>query len=57
MGDYEEARSAKKKSGILFPLDEEGTYGRPPSALPKPLPPYAKRERKPKVYASYAVSK
>ena len=40
----------------LYPLGEEGQYGPPPSALPPPLPGYKKRERKPKVYASYAVS-
>ena len=40
----------------LYPLGEEGQYGAPPSALPPPLPGYQKRERKPKVYASYAVS-
>jgi len=56
MGDYEQMREKRKPSGPLYPLDEEGTYGPPPSALPKPLPPYAKRERKPKAYASYAVS-
>lgn len=56
MGDYEEMRSKKKPSGILFPLDEEGSYGRPPSQHSKSLPGYARRERKPKVYASYAVS-
>jgi len=61
MGDYEEART-RNKSGALFPLDEEGTYGRPPAQqprappLPAPLPGYTKRERKPKAYASYAVS-
>ena len=31
MGDYEEKRPKKKSSGALYPLDEEGTYGRPPS--------------------------
>ena len=40
----------------LYPLGEEGHYGAPPSQLPPPLPGYKKRERKPKVYASYAVS-
>lgn len=59
MGDYEElrTRAKKKSSGALYPLDEEGTYGAPPAPLPAPLPPYAKRDRKPKVYASYAVSR
>jgi len=58
MGDYEEYKKKRtnKKKGPLFPLDEEGSYGAPPSALPPPLPGYQKRERKPKVYASYAVS-
>jgi len=58
MGDYENANGrrksapAKPKDGGLFPLDEEGTYGRPPAP---PAPPTPKKERKPKVYASYAV--
>lgn len=56
VGEYEEFRKKKKPSGPLYPLDEEGTYGAPPSALPPPLPGYTRRERKPKVYASYAVS-
>jgi len=59
MGDYEEKRPKKKSSGALYPLDEEGTYGRPPSQAsraPASQPAYPKRERKPKVYASYAVS-
>jgi len=58
IGDYEEYRKKKtpKKTGPLYPLDEEGSYGAPPSALPPPLPGYQKRDRKPKVYASYAVS-
>jgi len=59
MGDYEDYRSRQKKKsgGVLYPLDEEGTYGAPPAPLPKPLPGYLKRERKPKQYASYAVSR
>ena len=36
----------------LFPLNEEGTYGRPPAA---PAPPPPKKERKPKIYAGYAI--
>lgn len=63
MGEYEDPgrrrRSApEKKKGGLFPLNEEGEYGAPPAPanLPKPLPGYQKRERKAKVYASYAVS-
>ena len=59
IGDYEEYRKKKspKKTGPLYPLDEEGSYGAPPSALPPPLPGYQKREKKTKVYASYAVSR
>ena len=34
----------------------QGAYGAPPAPLPKPLPGYQKRERKPKVYSGYAVS-
>ena len=49
VGEYEEFRKKKKPSGPLYPLDEEGTYGAPPSALPPPLPGYTRRERKPKV--------
>ena len=41
--------------GGLYPLNEEGEFGPPPSALPPPLPGYKKREKKPKVYASYAI--
>ena len=58
IGDYEEYRKKKSpKKGPLYPLDEEGAYGAPPAALPPPLPGYQKRERKAKVYASYAVSR
>jgi len=59
MGDYEEARNRRKSSGPLYPLSEEGRYGPPPKEKPKPRPPlpgYEKRDRKSKVYASYAVS-
>jgi len=58
MGDYEEYRKKKpaRKSGPLYPLNEEGSYGAPPAPPPKPLPGYQKRERKPKVYSGYAVS-
>jgi len=56
MGEYDSGaqrrKSAPAKQGGLYPLDEEGTYGRPPAA---PAPPPPKKERKPKVYASYAV--
>ena len=57
MGEYEgpnRRRSAPAKPAHLFPLNEEGTYGRPPAG-PKPPSPIFKRERKPKIYSSYAV--
>ena len=57
VGEYEAYKRREKKKGGLYPLNEEGEYGPPPSALPPPLPGYKKRERKPKVYASYAVSR
>lgn len=57
MGDYVEYRKKRVvKKGPLYPLNEEGSYGAPPSPLPKPLPGYQKRERKPKVYSGYAIS-
>jgi hypothetical protein len=47
----------KPPTGGLYPLDEEGTYGelpRKPGMPPaSPAPPL--RERKPKIYSSYAV--
>jgi len=62
MGEYEdpEERTRRRSAplplrppgGGLFPLLEEGTYGPPPSLQTS----YKRRERKPKVYASYAVS-
>jgi len=55
MGDYEDMnrrKSAPSKPQHLFPLNEEGTYGRPPAA---PAPPPPKKERKPKIYAGYAI--
>lgn len=61
MGEYDSAGQRRKSApakppgGGLFPLDEEGTYGRPPAAPAPPAPPTPKRERKPKIYASYAV--
>ena len=64
MGEYDEMGSGRKTSapavpkGGLYPLREEGTYGALPRAPPGPPPPapeYKKRERKPKVYSSYAV--
>ena len=59
MGEYEgpsRRRSAPARpAGPLFPLDEEGTYGAPPPGPLPPPAPYKARERKPKVYSSYAV--
>jgi len=60
MGDYEilkRGKTPKKKSGALYPLSEEGSYGPPPASAPRSraLPGYQKRDRKLKVYASYAV--
>ena len=57
MGEYESGRrksAPAQPKGGLFPLDEEGTYGRPPAA-PAPPPATPKRERKPKIYSSYSV--
>jgi len=59
MGEYEAPRD-RPEDGGLYPLNAEGTYGR----LPKnrnpgrwtELPKYQKREKKPKLYASYAIS-
>ena len=52
-----------RKGSMLYPLSEEGAYGAPPRApaAPKAKPPTSGvpfqriRERKPKVYSSYAV--
>ena len=61
MGEYEsgaqrrKSAPAKPPNGGLFPLDEEGTYGRPPAAPAPPPPATPKRERKPKIYSSYSV--
>lgn len=59
MGEYEFGGATRRRSapsrpsgGGLYPLTEEGTYGPPPGPPP---PPYKGRERKPKVYSSYAV--
>jgi len=66
MGEYEDPvkeEKMRRKSaplpsrppgGGLYPLSEEGTYGLPPIYKQPVI--YQKRERKPKVYASYAVS-
>merc|ERR1711892_839826 len=58
MGEYSDATHDDK--GGLYPLEEEGSYGR----LPKKNTPgrwhepekYMKRELKPKIYSSYAIS-
>jgi len=60
IGDYEvlkKEKSSKKTSGPLYPLTEEGDYGAPPAPIPRQRvsQQYEKRERKLKVYASYAV--
>lgn len=60
-GDPNRRRSAPPQSkppgGGLYPLDEEGSYGEAPRqpGIPRPKPQYEARERKPKVYSSYAV--
>merc|ERR1712088_443267 len=59
MGEYEPPRE-RPEDGGLYPLNAEGTYGRvPKSRNPgrwQELPKYQKREKKPKLYASYAIS-
>merc|ERR1719193_2764613 len=45
---------SRPPGGGLYPLSEEGTYGPPPVYRQPEV--YKRRERKPKVYASYAVS-
>jgi len=58
MGEYEPPRE-RPEDGGLYPLNAEGTYGRvPKSRNPgrwQELPKYQKREKKPKLYASYAI--
>ncbi|XP_023324941.1 uncharacterized protein LOC111698754 isoform X2 [Eurytemora carolleeae] len=64
MGEYEDPEFKEKQRRRsaplpsrppgLYPLTEEGTYGTPP-IWSKPET-YKRRERKPKVYASYAIS-
>lgn len=58
-------RSSERKGSMLYPLSEEGAYGAPPRAPAAPkaaakppasgVPFQRIRERKPKVYSSYAV--
>jgi len=59
MGEYEPPRE-RPEDGGLYPLNAEGTYGRvPKNRNPgrwQELPKYQKREKKPKLYASYAIS-
>merc|ERR1711953_1527008 len=59
MGEYEPPRE-RPEDGGLCPLNAEGTYGRvPKNRNPgrwQELPKYQKREKKPKLYASYAIS-
>ena len=51
------SRIHKPPTGGLYPLDEEGTYGEAPRrpGMPPPSPAPRVRERKPKIYSSYAV--
>merc|ERR1712088_497680 len=59
MGEYEPPRE-RPEDGGLYPVNAEGTYGRvPKNRNPgrwQELPKYQKREKKPKLYASYAIS-
>jgi hypothetical protein len=59
MGQYT-PRHHRPDEGRLYPLEEEGTYGKVPKKVhaakwAEPGP-YVKRERKTKMYASYAIS-
>jgi len=54
-GQRRRSAPAKPANGGLYPLDEEGTYGRPPAGPAPPPPATPKRERKPKIYSSYSV--
>merc|ERR1711962_956777 len=59
MGEYEAPR-VRPQDGGLYPLSKEGTYGRVPrnkhQGRWQELPKYVPREKKPKLYASYAIS-
>merc|ERR1712088_64850 len=59
MGEYEPPRE-RPEDGGLYPLNAEGTYGRvPKNRNPgrwQELPKCQKREKNPKLYASYAIS-
>ena len=59
MGEYSPAQE-RPEDGGLYPLEEEGTYGRVPKrrtagrwSSPQA---YVRRERRTKMYASYAIS-
>ena len=59
MGEYSSATS-RPADGGLYPLEEEGTYGKVPKKEyvgkwtgPEP---YVRREKKPKIYSSYSIS-
>merc|ERR1712180_491267 len=58
-GEYEAPR-VRPQHGGLYPLSKEGTYGRVPrnkhQGRWQELPKYVPREKKPKLYASYAIS-
>merc|ERR1712126_681423 len=59
MGEYEAPR-VRPQDGGLYPLSKEGTYGRVPrnkhQGRWQELPKYVPREKKPKLYSSYAIS-
>merc|ERR1712037_264037 len=61
-GEHGRVRPPRERpeDGGLYPLNAEGTYGRvPKNRNPgrwQELPKYQKREKKPKLYASYAIS-
>ncbi len=56
MGEYEsQRRKSAPQRGGLYPLNSMGAYGGPPAPPPRPPPPYKGRERKPKIYSSYAI--
>jgi len=59
MGEYSPAQE-RPEDGGLYPLEEEGTYGRVPKrkSVGRWTAPqgYVRRERRTKMYASYAIS-
>jgi len=61
MGEYEIPKDRRKSEPVkrtvgLYPLHAACTYGSPPEYY-SPLPPYIRRNSKPKVYSSYAVNR